>query len=160
MVDVVDAATRSRMMSGIRGRNTKPEILIRRLLHRRGFRFRLDVRELPGRPDIVLPRYRAAIFVHGCFWHGHDCPLFKWPQTRPEFWREKIARNRANDAKALAALAAQGWRIAIVWECAIRGADRDVGALIEQLDTWLRSGTFTLFEARGPRAAQPLQVSR
>lgn len=160
MVDVVDAATRSRMMSGIRGRNTKPEILIRRLLHRRGFRFRLDVRELPGRPDIVLPRYRAAIFVHGCFWHGHDCPLFKWPQTRPEFWREKIARNRANDAKALAALAAQGWRIAIVWECAIRGADRDVGALIEQLDTWLRSGAFTLFEARRPRAAQPLQASR
>lgn len=160
MVDVVDAATRSRMMSGIRGRNTKPEILIRRLLHRRGFRFRLDVRELPGRPDIVLPRYRAAIFVHGCFWHGHDCPLFKWPQTRPEFWREKIARNRTNDAKALAALAAQGWRIAIVWECAIRGADRDVGALIEQLETWLRSGAFTLFEARGPRAAQPLQVSR
>lgn len=160
MVDVVDAATRSRMMSGIRGRNTKPEILVRRLLHRRGFRFRLDVRELPGRPDIVLPRYRAAIFVHGCFWHGHDCPLFKWPQTRPEFWREKIARNRANDAKALAALAAQGWRIAIVWECAIRGADRDVGALIEQLETWLRSGAFTLFEARGPRAAQPLQVSR
>lgn len=160
MVDVVDAATRSRMMSGIRGRNTKPEILIRRLLHRRGFRFRLDVRELPGRPDIVLPRYRAAIFVHGCFWHGHDCPLFKWPQTRPEFWREKIARNRTNDAKALAALAAQGWRIAIVWECAIRGADRDVGALIEQLETWLRSGALTLFEARGPRAAQPLQVSR
>ncbi|MFX1736390.1 very short patch repair endonuclease [Paraburkholderia sp. A1RI_3L] len=160
MVDVVDAATRSRMMSGIRGRNTKPEILVRRLLHRRGFRFRLDVRELPGRPDIVLPRYRAAIFVHGCFWHGHDCPLFKWPQTRPEFWREKIARNRANDAKALAALAARGWRIAIVWECAIRGADRDVGALIEQLETWLRSGAFTLFEARGPRAAQPLQVSR
>ncbi|WP_042301822.1 very short patch repair endonuclease [Paraburkholderia kururiensis] len=153
MVDVVDAATRSRMMSGIRGRNTKPEILVRRLLHRRGFRFRLDVRELPGRPDIVLPRYRAAIFVHGCFWHGHDCPLFKWPQTRPEFWREKIARNRANDAKALAALAAQGWRIAIVWECAIRGADRDVGALIERLDTWLRSGAFSLFEARGPRAA-------
>lgn len=158
MVDVVDAATRSRMMSGIRGRNTKPEILIRRLLHRRGFRFRIDVRKLPGRPDIVLPRYRAAIFVHGCFWHGHDCPLFKWPQTRPEFWREKIARNRANDAKALAALAAQGWRLAIVWECAIRGADRDVGALIEQLDTWLRSGAFTLFEARGPHAAQPLQV--
>ncbi|WP_114813696.1 very short patch repair endonuclease [Paraburkholderia kururiensis] len=160
MVDVVDAATRSRMMSGIRGRNTKPEMLIRRLLHRRGFRFRLDVRELPGRPDIVLPRYRAAIFVHGCFWHGHDCPLFKWPQTRPTFWREKIARNRANDAKALAALAAQGWRIAIVWECAIRGADRDVDALIERLDAWLRSGAFTLFEARGPRAAEPLRAPR
>ncbi|MFP4906044.1 very short patch repair endonuclease [Paraburkholderia sp. BR14261] len=122
MVDVVDTATRSRMMSGIRGRNTKPEKLIRSLLHRRGFRFRLNVRELPGRPDIVLPRRRAVVFVHGCFWHGHNCALFKWPRTRPEFWREKIARNRLNDAKALAALAAQGWRVAVIWECACRWA--------------------------------------
>ena len=148
MVDVVDAATRSRMMSGIRGRNTQPEILIRRLLHRRGFRFRLDVRELPGRPDIVLPRYRAIVFVHGCFWHGHNCPLFKWPQTRTEFWREKIARNRTNDAKALAALAARGWRVAVIWECALRGADRDPDALVDRLAAWLQDGTSAWFEAR------------
>ena len=143
MVDVVDAATRSRMMSGIRGRNTKPERLIRSLLHRRGFRFRIDVRDLPGRPDIVLPRYHAVVFVHGCFWHGHGCHLFKWPQTRPEFWREKIGRNRGNDERAVEALRAAGWRVAIVWECALRRANRDVEGVIQQLADWLT-------EARSP----------
>ena len=144
MVDVVDAATRSRMMSGIRGRNTKPELMIRSLLHRRGFRFRLDARDLPGRPDIVLPRYRAVVFVHGCFWHGHDCHLFKWPQTRPEFWREKIDRNRSNDERATLALLASGWRVAVVWECALRGAHRDIESVIQHLDDWLRGDADTL----------------
>ncbi|WP_028219338.1 very short patch repair endonuclease [Paraburkholderia oxyphila] len=148
MVDVVDTATRSRMMSGIRARNTKPEKLVRSLLHRRGFRFRLDVRELPGRPDIVLPRYRAAVFVHGCFWHGHQCALFKWPATRPEFWRAKIARNRTHDAKALAALAAQGWRVAVIWECALRGAAQDPQAVVERLAHWLEDPESVWFEAR------------
>jgi DNA mismatch endonuclease (patch repair protein) len=140
MVDIVDAATRSRMMSGIRGRNTKPELLIRSLLHRRGFRFR------PGRPDIVLPRYRAVIFVHGCFWHGHDCPLFKWPQTRPDFWREKIGRNRANDEKSRAALLAAGWRVGVVWECALRGANRDLDGVLQRLVDWLHSDVSELDE--------------
>ncbi|GJH36728.1 DNA mismatch endonuclease Vsr [Paraburkholderia hospita] len=147
MVDIVDAATRSRMMSGIRGRNTKPEILIRSQLHRRGFRFRLDARDLAGRPDIVLPRYRAVIFVHGCFWHGHDCHLFKWPQTRPEFWRDKIGRNRANDAKAQAALLEAGWRVATVWECALRGANRDIDGVLQRLIDWLH-GDAPLHEER------------
>ncbi|MFM0017619.1 very short patch repair endonuclease [Paraburkholderia azotifigens] len=147
MVDIVDAATRSRMMSGIRGRNTKPEILIRSLLHRRGFRFRLDARDLAGRPDIVLPRYRAVIFVHGCFWHGHDCHLFKWPQTRAEFWRDKIGRNRANDAKAQAALLEAGWRVATVWECALRGANRDIDGVLQRLIDWLH-GDAPLHEER------------
>ena len=147
MVDIVDAATRSRMMSGIRGRNTKPEILIRSLLHRRGFRFRLDARDLAGRPDIVLPRYRAVIFVHRCFWHGHDCHLFKWPQTRPEFWRDKIGRNRANDAKAQAALLEAGWRVATVWECALRGANRDIDGVLQRLIDWLH-GDASLHEER------------
>jgi DNA mismatch endonuclease (patch repair protein) len=148
MVDVVDAATRSRMMSGIRGRNTKPEILIRSLLHRRGLRFRLDVRDLPGRPDIVLPRFRAVVFVHGCFWHGHGCPLFKWPQTRPDFWRDKIGRNRDNDRRAQDALLERGWRVAIVWECALRGANRDVAGVIERLAGWLHDGESATFEER------------
>jgi DNA mismatch endonuclease (patch repair protein) len=147
MVDTVDAATRSRIMSGIRGRNTKPEILIRSLLHRRGFRFRLDARDLPGRPDIVLPRYRAVIFVHGCFWHGHDCHLFKWPQTRPEFWRDKISRNRANDARAQAALLDADWRVATVWECALRGANRDLDGVLQRLVDWLH-GDAPLHEER------------
>jgi DNA mismatch endonuclease (patch repair protein) len=146
MVDIVDAATRSRMMSGIRGRNTKPELLIRSLLHRQGFRFRLDARDLPGRPDIVLPRYRAVVFVHGCFWHGHDCPLFKWPQTRPEFWRDKIGRNRSNDAKSRAALLAAGWRVAVVWECALRGANRDLNGVLQRLVDWLHSDATELEE--------------
>ena len=139
MVDVVDSATRSRMMAGIRGRNTKPEILVRRQLHKLGFRFRLHVRDLPGKPDIVFPRYRAVIFIHGCFWHGHDCHLFKWPATRPDFWREKIARNQGNDARACKSLLDNGWRVGVVWECALRGADKDIEGVAERLAQWLRS---------------------
>lgn len=139
MADVVDPATRSRMMGGIRSRNTKPEILIRSLLHRQGFRFRLHVRNLPGKPDMVFPRYHAVVFVHGCFWHGHDCPLFKWPGTRPEFWREKIGRNQNNDYRARKALVAAGWRVGIVWECAIRGAGKDLGEVTRRLADWLHS---------------------
>ena len=138
-MDVVDVATRSRMMSGIRGINTKPEMLVRRLLHHNGFRFRLHVRELPGKPDIVLPRYHAVVFVHGCFWHGHDCPLFKVPGTREEFWREKIGRNQINDQKVKALLLAAGWRVGVVWECSIRGSGKDIGNVASRLSDWLRS---------------------
>lgn len=141
MTDVVDAATRSRMMSGIRARDTKPEKLVRSLLHRRGFRFRLHVRSLPGTPDIALPKYHAAIFVHGCFWHGHDCPFFRLPATRTAFWREKIDRNRANDRAARNALVAQGWRVAVIWECALRGADANPEAAVQRLSGWLHSET-------------------
>lgn len=147
MVDIVDSATRSRMMSGIRGRNTKPEILIRSLLHRHGFRFRLHVSDLPGKPDIVLPRYHAIIFVHGCFWHGHDCSLFKWARTRPDFWREKIGRNQANDNRVKAALLADGWRVGIVWECALRGAGKNIEGVAQGLADWLL-GNSPLIEVR------------
>jgi len=135
-------------MSGIRGNNTKPEILIRSLLHRRGFRFRLHVRDLPGKPDIVFPRFRAVIFVHGCFWHGHDCPLFKWPGTRPDFWRGKIGRNQANDHKSREALLASGWRVGIVWECALRGKNRNIEGVTQSLSEWLRSDVLFV-EERG-----------
>ena len=138
MIDVVDEATRSRMMSGIRGRNTQPEILIRSLLHRHGFRFRLHARDLPGKPDIVLPRYHAVVFVHGCFWHGHDCPLFKWPGTRPDFWREKIGRNQVNDNRAREALLANGWRVGVVWECALRSKRQEA---LAQLAEFIDSGS-------------------
>ncbi|RQS42125.1 very short patch repair endonuclease [Burkholderia sp. Bp8990] len=148
MTDIVDVATRSRMMSGIRGRNTKPEILVRSLLHRQGFRFRLHARELPGKPDIVLPRYRAIIFVHGCFWHGHDCNLFKMPGTREDFWRDKISRNRANDLKVRSTLRAAGWRVGVVWECAVRGAGKDLEGIARRLGEWLRSEEETA-EVRG-----------
>lgn len=138
MADIVDNATRSRMMAGIKDRNTKPEILIRQRLHSLGLRFRLHVNDLPGKPDIVLPRYRAVIFVHGCFWHGHDCRLFRWPTTREEFWRKKINRNRKKDQESLETLLAGGWRVGIVWECALRGANRNVDRLIQELADWIR----------------------
>jgi DNA mismatch endonuclease (patch repair protein) len=139
LADVVDPATRSRMMSGIRGKNTKPELTIRKALHARGFRYRLHCK-LPGKPDLCLPKYRAVIFVHGCFWHGHDCHLFKWPSTRPEFWREKIARNRAVDAAAEAKLLADGWRVATVWECALKGKERlPLEDVASSLGGWLKS---------------------
>lgn len=125
-------------MSGIRGKNTKPELLIRKALHARGFRYRLHCKDLPGNPDLCLPKYRAVIFVHGCFWHGHDCHLFKWPKTRPEFWREKIGRNRTVDEAAEANLHALGWRIATVWECALKGPKRQaLSATVDALATWL-----------------------
>jgi DNA mismatch endonuclease (patch repair protein) len=136
------------MMSGIRGRNTKPEILIRSLLHRQGFRFRLHVRDMPGKPDIVLPRYLAVVFVHGCFWHGHSCPLFKLPGTRLDFWREKIERNQNNDNRATRELLADGWRVGVIWECALRGAGKNIEGVAQSLAEWLRSDT-PLIEVRG-----------
>lgn len=140
MADIVTAEVRSRMMSGIRGTNTKPELLLRKGLHALGFRFRLHDRSLPGKPDIVLPRYKAVIFAHGCFWHGHDCHLFKWPSTRPEFWQAKIARNRTVDERAEAALAEAGWRQAVVWECALKGKTRlPLEEVITACAEWLRS---------------------
>ena len=142
MPDVVDRPTRSRMMSGIRGKNTKPEILVRSLLHRRGFRFRLYVKNLPGKPDIVLPRYRAVILIHGCFWHGHDCHLFKWPSSNEAFWKEKITRNKEVDARSRQELTLAGWRVFTVWECALKGRQRppleEVAGIIVE---WIKSST-------------------
>lgn len=141
MIDVVDAVTRSRMMSGIRGKNTRPEILIRQMLHASGFRFRLHDRKLPGRPDIVLPKWKAVVFVHGCFWHGHNCSLFRLPTTRPEFWDSKIKQNQERDMKAVAALIDRGWRVCIVWECALKGRGRlDVKIIDIKLAEWIKSG--------------------
>jgi len=124
MADVVDAATRSRMMSGIRGKNTKPELWVRLGLHAKGFRYRLHPKDVPGKPDIWLPKHRAAIFVHGCFWHGHDCSLFKMPGTRQDFWRAKIDANRKRDAIVDALLADRQIRRLEIWECAFRGPGR------------------------------------
>jgi DNA mismatch endonuclease (patch repair protein) len=140
MVDIVDAATRSLMMSGIRGKNTKPEIQVRRALFKQGYRYRLHVKNLPGKPDIVLPKYCAIIFVNGCFWHGHSCHLFKMPKTRREFWKTKIEGNRARDLKNLALLRANGWRSLVIWECAIRGKTaRPITEVTLRCATWLES---------------------
>lgn len=136
-MDIVDADTRSRMMAGIRGRNTSPEMTVRRALHAAGFRFRLHRRDLAGRPDIVLPRHRAVVFVHGCFWHRHQgCRLASTPSSNAEFWETKFATNVERDARSKAALIDAGWRVAVIWECGLkrRGADGTLAALMD----WLR----------------------
>ncbi|WP_230631631.1 very short patch repair endonuclease [Sphingomonas sp. Leaf37] len=149
MADIVPADVRSRMMAGIRSTNTKPELLLRRGLHARGLRFRLHDRDLPGTPDLVFPRHRGVVFAHGCFWHGHDCHLFKWPKTRDDFWRAKIARNRAVDVRSEDALANGNWRVATVWECALKGRTRlDHGAALDILADWVR-GSDNRLELRG-----------
>jgi DNA mismatch endonuclease, patch repair protein len=138
--DVVDRATRSRMMSGIRGTNTRPELFIRSQLHRRGYRYVLHDKRLPGKPDLVFPSRRAVIFVHGCFWHCHDCHLFKWPSSRMAFWKNKITRNKTNDLKHADALLSQGWRVLTIWECALKGRTRrPPEVIIEAAERWLQS---------------------
>ncbi len=140
MMDVVSSKKRSQMMAGIHARNTKPEIAIRRLLHKSGFRFRIHNDELPGKPDIVLKKYRAIIFVHGCFWHRHQCHLFKWPKTRAEFWKTKINRNVLNDKKAIRDLHIADWRICVVWECSVKGTKKKSSSHMEKLiKNWLDS---------------------
>lgn len=138
MADVVSAAERSRMMSGIRGANTKPELAVRRGLHARGFRFKLHDQALPGKPDIVLPRYRSVIFVNGCFWHGHECHLFKWPKSRERFWREKIEANRKRDEQTTDQLTLMGYNVRTVWECELRAAKSNLGPVIDEIEQWLR----------------------
>jgi DNA mismatch endonuclease (patch repair protein) len=138
MADVHSPELRSKNMRAIRHKNTSPELLIRRLLFAKGFRFRLHVSSLPGAPDIVLPKHRVAIFVHGCFWHGHDCYLFKLPKTRTDFWKAKIGGNRERDTRNEAALLDAGWRVLSVWECALKGrlrlTDDD---LIDRISEWI-----------------------
>lgn len=139
MTDVVDSATRSRMMSGIKSKNTKPELAIRKGLHALGFRYRLHPKEVPGKPDLWLPKYGAAIFIHGCFWHGHNCSLFKIPDTRQDFWKTKIDMNRIRDARVDKLLADAGLRRLEIWECAFRGRGRiGLAETLARTAEWLR----------------------
>ena len=123
MIDVVDKATRSRMMSGIKGKNTRPEVFLRQSLHGFGIRYRLGGAGLPGRPDLVLPSRRIAIFVHGCFWHKHDCRAFKWPKSNRSFWRKKIDGNAMRDKANARALQGLGWKVLVVWECQLKATN-------------------------------------
>lgn len=124
-MDTLTPAQRSAQMSRIRGSDTKLEVLVRKALHARGFRYRLGGQGLLGRPDIVLPRYNTVIFVHGCFWHGHDCPLYRLPKTRPDFWQKKIDTNRQRDCRVTQKLRQAGWRVLEVWECSLRGSSQE-----------------------------------
>lgn len=149
MADNVSAAVRSRMMAGIRSTNTKPEMLLRSGLHGLGFRFRLHDRRLPGTPDMILRQYNAVLFAHGCFWHGHDCHLFRLPATRTAFWQDKIARNQELDRLAVAGLRKQQWRVGIVWECGLKGRARiPLDVVLAICADWLRSNRQAL-EIRG-----------
>lgn len=157
MADIVDPRKRSEMMAGIRAKDTKPELSVRRLLHSLGYRFRLHRKDLPGKPDIVLPKWKTVIFVHGCFWHGHeDCELYRPPKTRTEFWAEKIDANKKRDLAVQAASSALGWRIIEVWECTFKGRFRlyesEVG--IKIADFLIRDSSSKLV-IRGKSADQP-----
>ncbi|WP_067581921.1 very short patch repair endonuclease [Endozoicomonas ascidiicola] len=148
-MDIVIPETRSKMMSGIKGKNTKPELLIRKALYSEGFRYRLHATELPAKPDLVLPKYKAIILINGCFWHGHNCHLFKWPSTRPEFWRKKIEANQVRDQSNLKLLHSMGWRVLIAWECSIKGKYRlPFDQVIDLIKNWLLVGN-QFIEIRG-----------
>lgn len=127
-------------MRAIKAKNTKPELLIRKQLHAVGKRYRLHVKDLPGKPDLVFPKYKAVIFIHGCFWHGHSCHLFKEPSSRKEFWVTKIEGNKARDKKHVSALLEQGWRVLTIWECAIKGSLKiDQKKLVVVISKWFES---------------------
>jgi DNA mismatch endonuclease (patch repair protein) len=154
--DVVTPEVRSRMMAGIRGTNTSPEMLLRKGLHALGWRYRLHGRGIPGKPDLVFPGRRALIFANGCFWHGHDCHLFKWPKSRPEFWREKITGNIARDLCVREQLLADGWRIAEVWECSLKGRERQpLEDVLAGCDAFLRGDDPTCMIGADLRVAVP-----
>ena len=155
MTDIVDKATRSRMMAGITAKDTKLELVLRRALHAQGFRFRLHVRGMPGTPDLALRRYHAVCFVHGCFWHRHEgCSYATTPATRPEFWQAKFDDNVARDRRSKRQLLEAGWRVATVWECALRGDERPV--TVRALGQWLQGSALEYETApHTPRVANP-----
>ena len=136
MADVHNKATRSYNMSQIKGKNTRPEMLVRKFLHSHGFRYRLHVKDMPGKPDIVLPKYKTAIFIHGCFWHGHEgCKYYVVPKTRTDWWLNKINANATNDIKAASTLHQSGWRVIVIWECELKvpKASDTLKSLLESL---------------------------
>ncbi len=138
MTDIVSPAIRSRMMSRIQGKDTQPEMTVRRRLHAAGFRYRLHVRSLPGRPDLILPKYSAVCLIHGCYWHRHPgCPYATTPATRTEFWQEKFRSNVERDGRQRRQLQNMGWRVAVIWECALKqkGADAALAHFIRWLPT-------------------------
>lgn len=138
MVDILTPKKRSEVMANIKSKNTHGEILVRKELHKMGFRYQLHRKGIPGKPDLAFPKFRAVIFINGCFWHAHDCHLFKWPSSRPEFWREKINSNKIRDEKNYINCTELGWRILIIWECALKGkTKRPLNEVVNTTKNWL-----------------------
>lgn len=158
MTDKVSPEVRSRIMASIKGKDTKPEMAIRRTLHALGFRYRLHARDLPGSPDMVLPKYKAVIMVNGCFWHGHDCHLCNRSESRSEYWEQKITRNRARDERSKTQLYELGWRVATIWECAIFGKTKkpidNIGGLMA---SWIKSDTQEMI-IEGNKKTDPINL--
>jgi DNA mismatch endonuclease (patch repair protein) len=148
-MDIVDSVKRSQMMSGIKGKNTKPEMSVRRYLHAAGFRFRLHRKNLAGCPDLTLSKYRLVIFVHGCFWHRHEgCVYAALPSSRTEFWREKFEENVKRDKRHIDELLQSGWRVLVIWECGIRHSRKD----LELLQNFIRGkGVWMVWPPKPPR---------
>ena len=139
MTDVHDRQTRSRNMAAIRNSNTKPELRVRKEFHRRGMRYSLKNRALPGKPDVVLSKYRVAVFVHGCFWHMHDCNYFKLPKTNTEFWKNKISANVQRDVEVIRQITDIGYRVLIIWECSFKGKNKErLDSLFDSIILWIR----------------------
>ncbi|GJQ62006.1 MAG: very short patch repair endonuclease [Melioribacteraceae bacterium] len=139
-MDIVSKNKRSKMMSGIKSKNTRPETLIRKALFSKGFRYRINVTQLPGKPDLVLKKHNAVIFINGCFWHLHNCHLFKWPSSRAEFWKKKITENSNRDKNNIEKLLNNGRRVLIIWECSVKGKTRLVfDDMIDEIESWLNS---------------------
>jgi DNA mismatch endonuclease (patch repair protein) len=134
MADTHTVQQRSANMRAVRGKNTAPEILVRSMLHRLGYRFRLHRRDLPGTPDLVFPALQCAVLIHGCFWHGHDCPRGSLPSTNVAFWQTKIVKNKERDVRAKQGLKKSGWRVLAVWECEMKNKDRLQKRLVRFLD--------------------------
>ena len=132
-------------MSRNKNKDTALEILIRKAIHAKGFRYKLHDKKLPGKPDLVFPKYKAVIFINGCFWHGHGCSLFKWPATNEDFWKKKISGNQKRDLSNIQKLKSSGWKVLTVWECSTRGVHKiGLDASVEQISDWLQAGTSTL----------------
>jgi DNA mismatch endonuclease (patch repair protein) len=155
MADVVTPGVRSTMMSGIRGKNTQPELILRRGLFGCGVRYRLHLASLPGRPDIVIRKYNVAVMVHGCFWHAHrNCRYFRYPRGNRQFWVDKLTNNRKRDARSISVLTSAGWRVVVVWECAIRA---DSQAVLDSLHEFL-TGNQAFLEIVGGKAGVSLNT--
>ncbi len=137
-MDKYKKEVRSRMMAAVKSRDTKPEILVRRFLFQKGFRYRLNDKRFPGHPDIVLPRYKTCVFINGCFWHGHECPSFRLPKSNQAFWKAKIARNKARDLTVYNAIKQQGWNVITIWECEL--TKNRIQTTLENLELSIRCG--------------------